>query len=425
MSNQRRVWEEEKKALEERKRIDQMIKERQEERQILELQQMQEAAGGKKRVDRVNWMYNGPSDGQTGTTEEMEGYLLGKRRIDGLIKGTEHKKLEKSASVDTFMALQNANTVRDTAAKIREDPLLAIKRQEQAAYEAMVNDPVRRRQLLKAAGAVDDKKSNIGHKDGEHRRRRREDEDDGGRHRSHKRRRRASDDDRHDDRRRGQRYRSPSFSSSGSRSDSRNRSRRHEQSRYEYEHGRRWPSNYHNSPGRSSSPRRNDHRSYDGPRRRSYSPSPPRHSSKRHHSYTDSNGQRGLNDSSHYHQHRHQDNRRHQGNRDKHDSQPGNSSSANTHTPSAEEEAAERARKLEAMQSDALKLDRDRDERLAAIKRRERADLEADESARMRSARYGAKGDFVTRLNRQAGDMDLAERVRRGRGGMQGGREPE
>ncbi len=53
LSNQRRVWEEEKKALEERKRIDQMIKERQEERQIQELQQMQEAAGGKKRVDRV------------------------------------------------------------------------------------------------------------------------------------------------------------------------------------------------------------------------------------------------------------------------------------------------------------------------------------------------------------------------------------
>ncbi|KAI9791329.1 MAG: RNA-splicing factor [Piccolia ochrophora] len=141
MSNQRRVWEEEKKALDERKRIEQMIKERQEERQIQELQQMQEAAGGKKQVDRVNWMYSGPSDGQAGTTEEMEGYLLGKRRIDGLLKGTEHKKLEKAASQDSFMALQHANTLRDTAAKVREDPMLAIKRQEQAAYEAMMNDP--------------------------------------------------------------------------------------------------------------------------------------------------------------------------------------------------------------------------------------------------------------------------------------------
>src|SRR6266536_6001224 len=93
MSNQRRVWEEEKKALEERKRIDQMMKERQEERQIQELQQMQEAAGGAKRHNRVDWMYSGPANGQAGTTEEMEGYLLGKRRIDGLIKGSENQKL--------------------------------------------------------------------------------------------------------------------------------------------------------------------------------------------------------------------------------------------------------------------------------------------------------------------------------------------
>src|SRR5277367_3166531 len=152
MSNQRRVWEEEKKALDERKRTEQRIKELKEERAKEEIQQKLEATGSRKRVDRVDWMYQGPSSGQTGTTEEMEGYLLGKRRIDGLIKGTDHKKLEKQATEDSFMALQHANTLRDTAAKVREDPMLAIKKQEQAAYEAMMNDPIKRRQLLKAAG---------------------------------------------------------------------------------------------------------------------------------------------------------------------------------------------------------------------------------------------------------------------------------
>jgi hypothetical protein len=63
MSNQRRVWEEEKKALDERKRIEQMMKERQEERNIQEIQEMQEAAGGTKRLQRVEFMYNGPSAG--------------------------------------------------------------------------------------------------------------------------------------------------------------------------------------------------------------------------------------------------------------------------------------------------------------------------------------------------------------------------
>jgi Pre-mRNA splicing factor/N-terminal domain of CBF1 interacting co-repressor CIR len=146
MSNQRRVWEEEKKALDERKRTEQRIKELKEERAKEEIQNKLEAAGSRKRVDCVDWMYQGPSSGQAGTTEEMEGYLLGKRRIDGLLKGTDNKKLEKQAAEDSFMALQHANTLRDTAAKVREDPMLAIKRQEQAAYEAMMNDP--RKQFL-------------------------------------------------------------------------------------------------------------------------------------------------------------------------------------------------------------------------------------------------------------------------------------
>ena len=56
MSNQKRVWEAERSALDEKKKVQQLVKERDEERQIQELQQMQEAAGGKKRSQRVEWM---------------------------------------------------------------------------------------------------------------------------------------------------------------------------------------------------------------------------------------------------------------------------------------------------------------------------------------------------------------------------------
>ncbi|EGR46190.1 uncharacterized protein TRIREDRAFT_50882, partial [Trichoderma reesei QM6a] len=181
--NQQAVYDEEQKALAERKRTQQRINEIKEERAKEEIQRQLEAAGGTKRVDRVDWMYQGPTDGQAGTTEETEAYLLGKRRIDNLIKGNDHKKLEKSAGQDSFIALQNANSARDTAAKIREDPLLAIKRQEQAAYEAMMNDPIRRRQLLSSMG-IDDGKKKDKHSDGHSRRHRR--------HRS-----RDRDDDRH------------------------------------------------------------------------------------------------------------------------------------------------------------------------------------------------------------------------------------
>lgn len=389
MSNQRRVWEEEKKALDERKRIEQMMKERQEERQIQELQDMQEAAGGTKRLNRVDWMYSGPSSGQAGTTEEMEGYLLGKRRIDGLIKGTQNKKLEKAAAEDSFMALQNANTIRDTASKIREDPMLAIKKQEQAAYEALMNDPVRRRLLLKsAAGDVKVKDKERRHRKHRHR----EDHED---HRHSHKHRRTEEEDGH--RRSRHHYQRRSTSSSYSRSPSpyRRRSpspRRNRntslspyrrlrsplpfRNRSPSPHHQRWPSPYHHKrpylPSRRS-------------RSRSRSRSPRRKGNDHH----------PLKQSKSWHNTRRRD---------------------SAFQPS---KADERAAQVAAMQQAASELDQDREKRIAAIEARENVEREAEEAARSKTAKYGGKGDFVNGLNRKAGALDIGERMRRGRGGLE------
>ena len=374
MSNQRRVWEEEKKALEERKRIEQMKKEREEERQIQELHQMQEAAGGKKRLNRVEWMYSGPASGQAGTTEEMEGYLLGKRRIDGLIKGTEHKKLEKAAAEDSFMAIQHANTLKDTASKIREDPMLAIKRQEQAAYEAMMNDPVKRRQLLKAAGGDVKVEKERKHRKHHHR----DDHDD--HHRRRKRRRGEERDDKDSSSRQHRRRRSESPVHLRSRSRSRSPyKRRVEEADYPRE-SRHYGRRRSNSSSYSRSP---------SPYRRR-SPSP----------YMKRGDDHRLMKSKSW-------------------STPSNGPRAPTHRNSQPEAEDIRSRKLAAMQQAASELDQDREKRIAGIEERERADRDADEAARARSARYGGKGDFVHGLNRKAGELDLSERVRRGKGGME------
>jgi hypothetical protein len=45
------------------------------------------------------------------------------------------------ASYKMFIAIQNANNDQDIATKIHEDPLLAIKQQEQAAYQALMSKP--------------------------------------------------------------------------------------------------------------------------------------------------------------------------------------------------------------------------------------------------------------------------------------------
>ncbi|MCJ1479995.1 RNA-splicing factor [Schaereria dolodes] len=403
MSNQRRVWEEEKKALDDRKKIDQVRKERQEERQIEELQAMQEAAGGTKRLKRVDWMYSGPSSGQVGTTEEMEGYLLGKRRIDGLIKGTENKQLEKAASEESFMALQHANTLKDTASKVREDPMLAIKKQEQAAYEAMMNDPVRRRLLLKAAGG--DLKIEEERKHRKHRH-----------HDDHDRQKRHHHHNHNNDRGNSYKRRRPENEDRQDRSNWRNNVRRSKSSSYSRSpprYSRRSPSPYRRKDGHRLSQKRSrssESKSSSPYRRRSPSPY--------YQGQTSVHSQRRSQWRS-----RSPDRDRKEYHNLKQSKSWSNTVRRNTTRSELNSISApiqdDRATRLAAMQQAATELDKDREKRIIAISEKEEADRRADDAARSRTAKYGGgKGDFVNGLNRKAGDIDIGERMRRGKGGL-------
>lgn len=457
MSNQKKVWEEEKKALDERKKTELRIKELKEERAKEEIQQKLEAAGSRKRVDRVDWMYQGPSNGQSGTTEEMEGYLLGKRRIDTLIKGNDHKKLEKQASEDSFMALQKANTLKDTAAKVREDPMLAIKKQEQAAYEAMMNDPIKRKQLLAVIGGEPEGKEKT--KERKHRHHHRRHHDDASDDRRHKRRRvddseRDGRSSRHRHSRRRSRSRTPDSRSrspadrestrGGGKRDSRDESpRRRRQRSVSPRRGRysRSPSPRRRRHSRSPTPTLGEPRREAPARDRRPSPSYPSRRlsvSPRRRSYSrERSGPKG------YHgQHSRRDAYRER------DSRPdGNAAGRNGDRPRAgynagpaerppfrgddrprnppapsqslEDREAERQRKLAAMQEDASALDQDREKRLAALAEKEKIDREADEQSRLKSSKYSDKADFVNGMHQKVGAMGLADRIGRGRQGLQ------
>jgi hypothetical protein len=90
---------------------------------------------------RVDWMYSGPSGDGAGVTEEREGYLLGKRRIDNLLKSNDTQTLQKGAAVGIdAVGNTNANTARDTHKKVLEDPLLMIQKQKmELQLKAMKN----------------------------------------------------------------------------------------------------------------------------------------------------------------------------------------------------------------------------------------------------------------------------------------------
>jgi hypothetical protein len=75
------------------------------------------------------------------------------------------------------------------------------------------------------------------------------------------------------------------------------------------------------------------------------------------------------------------------------------------------------------MQQSAEELDRARADRISAAEAREKARQEAEEAARAESGKYGGRGAFVSGLNRSAGDIDLADRLRRGRRNIERGQE--
>lgn len=218
MVNQEKVWKREKHALEERKKLDELKRERDQERELQELRRLQEEAGGKKRQDRVDWMYAAPTQGEGANPDEMEEYLLGKKKIDKILRGDEAQQLSavggqvgpaatSSREPQGYQALQNANTAQDLAAKVREDPMLAIKKQEQSLYEALLRDPTRLRQLRKQHGLQDGKSEDRERPHAERSARHRRRHDSGSRHDKEERHRHRSH--RHSSHRNDPRSRSP------------------------------------------------------------------------------------------------------------------------------------------------------------------------------------------------------------------------
>lgn len=319
---------------------------------------------GKKRLDRVDWMYAGPSNGQTGTTEELEGYLLGKRRIDGLIKNHENKKLEKAASQESFMAVQNANTARDTASKIRDDPLLAIKRQEQAAYEtALREEDVKRRQMK------------IRKENDDHRRRHRDRSHD----RDHRRHRRDHGSGDHHRRSRHDRSRDKGDRRDQGTYSSEERFRRSRHDRNIADDGARDRKDYlselHHAEGRRDRSRTSDYRG--SPREDSRDVYPNKGHRRRSEDHDHDTHERGQERSR----------RRSHSPRPRRSPRPG---------VNREISPSEKVRRLAAMQADAERLEDDRRTRLAAADEREEKRRLEDNRTRSDRARFVTQMYAVT-----------------------------
>jgi hypothetical protein len=79
--------------LEEKKKLDQLRKEKEEERQLQDLQRLQEEQTGKKRQEKLEWMYTTPATGNSQNPNDLEDYLLGKKRVDKMLTADDNAKV--------------------------------------------------------------------------------------------------------------------------------------------------------------------------------------------------------------------------------------------------------------------------------------------------------------------------------------------
>ncbi|KAI9570235.1 Pre-mRNA splicing factor-domain-containing protein [Boletus coccyginus] len=401
LKNQERVWLEEKKALEEKKKLDQLRKEKEEERQLQELQRMQEEQTGKKRTEKLEWMYTTPATGSNQNPNDLEDYLLGKKRVDKILTADENEKL--GASHKNFIAVQNANTIRDIASKVREDPLLAMKQQEQAAYQSLISNPLRLRELQERNGIKSKKKK------------------------EKKREKKGKEKSKHTEHH--TRGRTPSRSVSPM--DDRRRSSSRSYEHYDRDYARRSPSPYSRRPRSPIRSHRNSRRNeYNSRRSRSHSP-------ELHHRRRDDRARTWVHSDESDDTWRNYSRGEGRGGRYASDSRkrrrspsPVNDAAKRSRmTPPQSRShpadsiskltnnAEERATRLAAMQSNASTVEADRQKRLLELLAKEKAELEAENEVRSKSK---GMGGFLSQEQKKVfgGEGGLEDRIRRGRGSL-------
>lgn len=298
--------------------------------------------------------------------------------------------------------------MRDTAAKIREDPLLAIKQQEQAAYQALMANPLRLREMQERNGIKPKKDKEKKHK-----------------HRKDKHKAAPQSRSSYDGRDRQRSDSRDSYSRRRSLSPYLRRSRSPGPSRSRYDDDRQ-DDYYPSRRGRSRE--RTSERYRDGRR-----PSPEVESVRTwpQSGESDENGydsRRGRSRSPVSHQDDYDGRKRRRGlsrSPRRSDRMPPKrtrmSSPPRVSTSTRPADAAEdRAARLAAMSSNATSLTQERREHLTKLLEWEKEELENEEKARAKSK---GTGGFLSHEQKKifGGSGGLEERIRRGRGQMRVG----
>jgi len=141
MRHMEKVWKAEERARVEDKKLGELRREKAEEREMEELRKTHENATGNKRMDKVDFLYQAPL---LTTEPSAEDYLTGTRYKES-DQGNDVKRMKET--VGSLWLSTGIDLMNDKRAKIREDPLFAIKREEQARKTRLKDNPIKMKRL--------------------------------------------------------------------------------------------------------------------------------------------------------------------------------------------------------------------------------------------------------------------------------------
>jgi len=141
------VWKAEKRHVEEEKKIQSLRSEKKKQDQMAELRHLKDESFHPSAAERIDWMYR-PMIGGGESNASTEAYLLGKKVADDY-GANEIKQLATNPG-SLFLAGEKSAAVdpRDTANKLRDDPLLTMRRLEKETKENIEKNPVQMQIIL-------------------------------------------------------------------------------------------------------------------------------------------------------------------------------------------------------------------------------------------------------------------------------------
>ncbi|KAG0589776.1 hypothetical protein KC19_1G047500 [Ceratodon purpureus] len=141
------VWKAEQKHEGEQKKLEELRKQIQDEREKSEFRLMQEQAGLVPKQERLEFLYD--SGLQVGKVAQADEYLLGKPVEEA--PQPESDVGQVAAKPGALFVEEKPASANDSWRKLHSDPLFLIRQQEQAAIAKIKSNPVKMAEIKKAA----------------------------------------------------------------------------------------------------------------------------------------------------------------------------------------------------------------------------------------------------------------------------------